>query len=114
VHVLCSLDVYALTDSRPRAQRAGREHLQFCETISSAHCVYSGASPQFNWILPPYSRSAKSRASHSCDTISALSSNRCGVNVHKLALPAGDFKAYLFDCDGTIADTMPLHYIAWR
>ncbi len=32
----------------------------------------------------------------------------------KLKLPAGFFKAYLFDCDGTIADSMPLHYIAWK
>jgi HAD superfamily hydrolase (TIGR01509 family) len=32
----------------------------------------------------------------------------------KLALPPGPFKAYLFDCDGTIADSMPLHYIAWN
>jgi beta-phosphoglucomutase-like phosphatase (HAD superfamily) len=32
----------------------------------------------------------------------------------KLELPAGPFKAYLFDCDGTIADTMPLHYVAWK
>ena len=32
----------------------------------------------------------------------------------KLNLPAGDFRAYLFDCDGTIADSMPLHYIAWK
>jgi len=32
----------------------------------------------------------------------------------KLKLPAGDFAAYLFDCDGTIADSMPLHYIAWK
>jgi HAD superfamily hydrolase (TIGR01509 family) len=32
----------------------------------------------------------------------------------KLALPAGPFGAYLFDCDGTIADSMPLHFIAWR
>lgn len=32
----------------------------------------------------------------------------------KLKLPEGDFKAYLFDCDGTIADSMPLHYTAWR
>jgi HAD superfamily hydrolase (TIGR01509 family) len=31
-----------------------------------------------------------------------------------LKLPAGRFKAYLFDCDGTIADSMPLHYIAWK
>jgi HAD superfamily hydrolase (TIGR01509 family) len=31
----------------------------------------------------------------------------------KLALPPGNFKAYLFDCDGTVADSMPLHYIAW-
>ena len=30
-----------------------------------------------------------------------------------LPLPEGDFKAYLFDCDGTIADSMPLHYIGW-
>jgi beta-phosphoglucomutase family hydrolase len=32
----------------------------------------------------------------------------------KLKLPEGPFKAYLFDCDGTIADSMPLHYIAWK
>jgi HAD superfamily hydrolase (TIGR01509 family) len=32
----------------------------------------------------------------------------------KLKLPEGDFKAYLFDCDGTIADSMPLHYTAWK
>jgi beta-phosphoglucomutase family hydrolase len=32
----------------------------------------------------------------------------------KLQIPAGDFKAYLFDCDGTIADSMPLHYVAWH
>ena len=32
----------------------------------------------------------------------------------KLELPAGDFAAYIFDCDGTLADTMPLHYKAWR
>jgi HAD superfamily hydrolase (TIGR01509 family) len=32
----------------------------------------------------------------------------------KLKLPQGSFSAYLFDCDGTIADSMPLHYIAWK
>ena len=31
-----------------------------------------------------------------------------------LPLPPGDFKAYLFDCDGTVVDSMPLHYLAWR
>lgn len=31
----------------------------------------------------------------------------------KLEIPAGKFCAYLFDCDGTIVDSMPLHYIAW-
>ena len=33
--------------------------------------------------------------------------------VDALALPAGDFRAYLFDLDGTVADTMPQHFIAW-
>jgi beta-phosphoglucomutase family hydrolase len=32
----------------------------------------------------------------------------------KLTIPAGSFRAYLFDCDGTIVDSMPLHYIAWK
>jgi HAD superfamily hydrolase (TIGR01509 family) len=32
----------------------------------------------------------------------------------KLQLPEGNFRAYLFDCDGTIADSMPLHYNAWK
>ena len=30
-----------------------------------------------------------------------------------LMLPPGDFDAYIFDCDGTLADTMPTHYKAW-
>jgi HAD superfamily hydrolase (TIGR01509 family) len=32
----------------------------------------------------------------------------------KLPLPAGEFRAYLFDCDGTIVDSMPLHFTAWN
>src|ERR1022692_2819232 len=32
----------------------------------------------------------------------------------KLKLPEGSFRAYLFDCDGTVADSMPLHYLAWK
>ncbi len=31
----------------------------------------------------------------------------------KIQLPEGQFDAYIFDCDGTLADTMPLHYQAW-
>jgi HAD superfamily hydrolase (TIGR01509 family) len=32
----------------------------------------------------------------------------------KLPLPPGTFDAYLFDCDGTVVDSMPLHHIAWK
>lgn len=32
----------------------------------------------------------------------------------KLKIPEGSFGAYLFDCDGTIVDSMPLHYLAWK
>lgn len=39
---------------------------------------------------------------------------KAGDSLMKLKLPEGEFKAYLFDCDGTIADSMPLHYIAWK
>jgi len=31
-----------------------------------------------------------------------------------LALPNHPFRAFLFDCDGTIADSMPIHFIAWN
>jgi len=31
----------------------------------------------------------------------------------KLDIPAGDFDAYIFDLDGTLVDSMPLHYRAW-
>lgn len=31
-----------------------------------------------------------------------------------LKIPPGVFRAYLFDCDGTVVDSMPLHYIAWK
>jgi beta-phosphoglucomutase-like phosphatase (HAD superfamily) len=31
-----------------------------------------------------------------------------------LELPPGDFDAYIFDCDGTLVDSMSLHHRAWR
>ena len=31
----------------------------------------------------------------------------------QLDLPPGDFAGYIFDLDGTLIDTMPLHYRAW-
>ena len=30
-----------------------------------------------------------------------------------ISIPHGEFAAYIFDCDGTLADTMPLHFKAW-
>jgi HAD superfamily hydrolase (TIGR01509 family) len=32
----------------------------------------------------------------------------------KLEIPGRPFGGYVFDCDGTLADTMPLHYRAWK
>jgi beta-phosphoglucomutase-like phosphatase (HAD superfamily) len=29
-------------------------------------------------------------------------------------LPAGEFSAFIFDCDGTLADSMPLYHRAWQ
>jgi beta-phosphoglucomutase family hydrolase len=31
----------------------------------------------------------------------------------KLIIPDREFDGYIFDCDGTLADTMPLHFRAW-
>ncbi len=31
-----------------------------------------------------------------------------------LTIPPHPFRAYLFDCDGTIAHSMPLHFLAWN
>lgn len=30
-----------------------------------------------------------------------------------LTIPDYPFQAFIFDCDGTLVDSMPLHYIAW-
>ncbi len=32
----------------------------------------------------------------------------------KLEIPGGNYAGVIFDCDGTIADTMPIHYEAWQ
>jgi len=47
--------------------------------------------------------------------------NRLAIRSHPgeagrlmIKIPEGDFAAYIFDCDGTLGDTMPLHYSAWR
>ncbi|MEM7146777.1 MAG: HAD-IA family hydrolase [Verrucomicrobiota bacterium] len=31
-----------------------------------------------------------------------------------ITIPEGDFEAFIFDCDGTLVDSMPLHHRAWR
>jgi beta-phosphoglucomutase family hydrolase len=31
-----------------------------------------------------------------------------------LQIPDGEFSGYIFDLDGTLVDTMPLHYLAWE
>ena len=35
------------------------------------------------------------------------------MSLTPLSLPHGPHAAYLFDLDGTVADSMPLHYVAW-
>jgi len=35
------------------------------------------------------------------------------MSVTPLALPEGNFRAFLFDLDGTLADSMPLHFVVW-
>jgi len=32
----------------------------------------------------------------------------------QLKIPKGDFNGYIFDLDGTLVDTMPIHYLAWQ
>jgi len=31
-----------------------------------------------------------------------------------IELPEGETHAYIFDCDGTLADSMPMHFRAWK
>lgn len=31
----------------------------------------------------------------------------------EIRIPTGDFAGYIFDCDGTLIDSMPVHYRAW-
>ena len=42
-----------------------------------------------------------------------MGGRRMFLPTEALELPVGDFRAYLFDLDGTVADTMPQHFIAW-
>ena len=44
----------------------------------------------------------------------ALVTNQTTTMSFPLELPPGDFDAFIFDCDGTLADTMPTHYRAWQ
>ena len=35
------------------------------------------------------------------------------MTLPELIVPPGPYAAYLFDLDGTVADSMPLHFVAW-
>jgi beta-phosphoglucomutase-like phosphatase (HAD superfamily) len=30
------------------------------------------------------------------------------------AMPSKAYEALIFDCDGTLADSMPVHFLAWQ
>ena len=32
----------------------------------------------------------------------------------RLDFPDGEFDGFLFDCDGTLVDSMPVHFVAWN
>ncbi len=34
--------------------------------------------------------------------------------IHPPAFPRREYAGLIFDCDGTLADSMPIHYVAWR
>src|SRR6187397_1895752 len=34
--------------------------------------------------------------------------------LHRFPPLKRDYRGYIFDCDGTLADSMPLHFKAWR
>jgi HAD superfamily hydrolase (TIGR01509 family) len=36
------------------------------------------------------------------------------ISRERFVLPEREFAAYIFDCDGTLVDSMPLHLKAWR
>lgn len=46
--------------------------------------------------------------------VSTTVSHSVGSVPPLLTVPLGDFDAYIFDCDGTLVDSMPLHHQAWR
>jgi len=37
----------------------------------------------------------------------------CSINLMKLEIPDREFRGYIFDLDGTLIDSMPVHYRAW-
>lgn len=39
--------------------------------------------------------------------------NFCYKNAFMLEIPNRPFAAYIFDCDGTLVDSMPIHYVCW-
>lgn len=48
--------------------------------------------------------------------IRAILTNISSMNhtLNNLAWPLRDYQAIIFDCDGTLTDSMPVHYVAWH
>jgi len=45
-----------------------------------------------------------------CKPSSLEVQNTVGQTLHELIAPAPPYAALIFDCDGTIADTLPVHF----
>lgn len=42
------------------------------------------------------------------------SSAAASLAPYRLRVPEGDFEGFIFDCDGTLAESMPVHHRAWH
>jgi HAD superfamily hydrolase (TIGR01509 family) len=80
----------------------------------AARCVSVKVAPETNLRIRTTRKDEAAKAR--CQPPGSIS-HRTGKSNRiigmKLKIPEGDFAAYLFDCDGTIADSMPLHFVAW-
>lgn len=36
------------------------------------------------------------------------------LSIHQAACPQRNYGGYIFDCDGTLTDSMPVHFLAWK
>ena len=114
----------SLDGERPGPFRAGRGDRRRCERSEQYRCWKPRCVCRVSTTTRPSISDARTKPAHrrclgnlsiygACQAGAVTKPTAAMANIGSFSFPLNGFEAVVFDCDGTLVDSMPAHFDAW-